>query len=303
MRVLVTGATGFVGRRVCEVLDAAGHEVLGLSRDADAARRKVSQLRRAFSWNPTAGPPPEEALAESEAVVHLAGESVAGRWNQRTRRAIRDSRVLGTRHLVTALHDPRPRPRVLVSASAIGYYGDRGEEELREDSAPGHDFLAEVCQGWEAEAARATASEVRVVRLRIGVVLGPGGGALEAMLPPFKVGAGGPLGSGRQYWSWIHRDDVAGVVRLALENGDLQGAYNVTAPEPVPQREFAKVLGKVLGRPAFLPTPALALKIVLGGFSSELLASKRVLPHRLRDLGYEFRYPELEAALRQSLGR
>ncbi|MFQ5744185.1 MAG: TIGR01777 family oxidoreductase [Acidobacteriota bacterium] len=301
MRILISGATGFVGRRLCEVLGEAGNELTALSRHPEAAKRAVPQLTNAFLWSATDSPPPGESLAGVDAIVHLAGESVVGRWTARKTRAIRDSRVLGTRRLVDALAATQSPPRVLVAASAIGYYGDRGDEILKEDSPPGTDFLAQVCQGWEAEAARAGELGVRVVSLRIGVVLGPGGGALQAMLPPFRMGVGGPLGSGRQWWSWVQRDDLVGMIRFALDHQELTGPYNATSPEPMRQKDFGKVLGRVLHRPAFMPTPATALKILLGGFSSELLSSKRVLPSRMQQTGYEFRFPRLEPALSEAL--
>jgi hypothetical protein len=215
--------------------------------------------------------------------------------------AIRESREIGTRHLVESIAAADSRPQVLVSASAIGYYGDRGDEELVEQSEPGDDFLAQVCQAWEEEAQKVEELDVRLVRLRIGVVVGAGGGALEAMLPPFKMGIGGPMGSGRQWWSWVHRDDLVAMIKRALEDSSMTGVYNATSPQPLRQKEFGKALGKVLHRPAFMPTPAFALKLILGGFSTELLSSKRVLPARLQESGFDFLYAELEAALDEAL--
>ena len=302
MRVLITGVTGFIGSRLAETLTQAGHEVWGLSRNPDTARQKVPQLTEAFAWNPVAQQPPRGALADVDAVVHLAGEIVAGRWTAKKKQRIEDSRVIGTRNLVKSF-EATSRPKVLVSSSAIGYYGDRGDTELDEGSRSRHDFLSDVCQAWEKEANRAEEPSTRVVIVRTGIVLGPGGGALKAMLPPFKMGVGGPMGSGKQWWSWIHRDDLVGIMQFAIENPDTHGVYNGTAPNSVRQKEFAKVLGKVLRRPAFMPTPGIALKLLLGGFSTELLSSKRVLPQRLLEQGFEFRYPELEDALREALGK
>ncbi|MEM2493674.1 MAG: TIGR01777 family oxidoreductase [Nitrososphaerota archaeon] len=296
MKILITGATGFLGRRVCEVLSQAGHTLTAISRDPQRAKQRVPALTEAFRWDALG-----EALKGCDAIVHLAGETVAGRWTNAKKKAIRDSRVVSTRNLVNALAPLSARPRVLISASAIGYYGDRGEEALTEDSSPGSDFLAQVCRDWESEAARAESFGIRVVRLRIGLVLGPGGGALQAMLPLFKLGLGGPMGSGNQFWSWVHRDDVAGAIAFALEREDLRGPINVTAPQPVRQREFARALGRVLRRPAILPAPAFALKIALGEFASELLSSKKVLPQRLQQVGYRFRFAELESALQEIL--
>jgi hypothetical protein len=302
MRVLISGVTGFIGTPLAEVLDASGHEVWGLSRDPDAARKKVPQLADAFAWNPVAQQPAAAALAGVNAVVHLAGESVAGRWTERKQQRIQDSRIIGTRNLVKAFETPS-RPAVLVSSSAIGYYGERGDTELTEEHRPGNDFLANVCQKWEHEAERAENLGVRVVRVRTGIVLAPGGGALQAMLPPFKMGVGGPMGSGRQWWSWIHRHDLVAIMQRAVQDESMQGVYNGTAPTPMRQKEFGKVLGKVLRRPAFMPTPAFALKLLLGGFSTELLSSKRVLPERLEQAGFQFRHPDLEGALRAALSR
>lgn len=302
MRVLISGVTGFIGARLAETLATAGHEIWGLSRDPDKARKQVPQLAEAFAWNPVTQQPPRGAFADVDAVVHLAGETVSGRWNAKKMQRIEDSRVVGTRNLVKAFEIPN-RPPVLVSSSAIGYYGDRGDTELTEDLKPGRDFLGTVSQKWEAEAERAERLGVRVVIVRTGIVLAPGGGALAAMLPPFKMGAGGPMGSGAQWWSWIHRDDLVAILQRAIEEDTMHGAYNATAPSPMRQKEFARVLGSVLHRPAFMPTPAFALKLALGGFSTELLSSKRVLPKRLQQQGFEFQYPELEGALRAALGR
>ena len=301
MNVLVTGATGFIGSRLCEALVADGHEPVALSRNPEGAQRRVSALADAHAWSPMDGPPPLEAFDGVDAVVHLAGESVSGRWTVDKKRAIRESRVQGTRHLVDALEQLETKPKVLVSASAVGLYGDRGDAELTETAEPGSDFLAQVCVDWEGEAQRAEALGVRVVNPRIGIVLGPNGGALQAMLTPFKLGVGGPLGSGQQWWPWVHRADVVGIIRHAIEHDDLQGPVNATAPSPTRQRDFAKALGRVMGRPAFMPAPAFALKLLLGEFSQELLGSQRVLPERAQAAGYAFQYPELEPALRAIL--
>ena len=302
MRVLITGVTGFIGRRLSEVLSEAGQEVWGLSRNPDKARREVPTLADVFAWNPMAQQPPGNSLQDVEAVVHLAGEPVTGRWTKKKKQRIQDTRVIGTRNLVKAL-EAMGRPPVLVSSSAIGFYGKRGNSELTEEEGPGRDFLAKVCHAWEAEAQKAGGLGMRVVILRTGIVLAPGGGALQSMLPAAKMGLGGPLGSGEQWWSWIHRDDLVNMIRTAIENSDLDGSYNATAPQPLRQKEFAKVLGKVLGRPSFMPMPALVLEIILGGFASELLSSKRVVPRRFEQAGFEFTYPELEGALREALGK
>jgi uncharacterized protein (TIGR01777 family) len=301
MNILITGATGFVGRRLCEMLHQAGHTVRALSRDSVAAKQRVPHLKEVFPWNPLQELPPLRAFEGCDAVINLAGESIAGRWTAPKKQLIRDSRVLGTKNLVNALAQLSSRPKVLISASAIGYYGDRGEETLTEDAAPGSDFLAQVCRDWENEALKAESLGMRVVRLRIGLVLGRGGGTLQALLPLFRVGLGGPLGSGRQWWSWIHRDDLCRLIVQILANESISGPVNATAPQPVRQKEFAQVLGRVLRRPAFLPTPAFALKIALGEFADGILASQRALPRRAQEMGYRFQFEELEGALREIL--
>ena len=301
MKILITGATGFVGRRLCEVLHNAGHTLIALSRNSVAAKQRVPSLKEVFPWNPLQELPPLQAFEGCDAVINLAGESIAGRWTAAKKQMIRDSRVLGTRYLVEALSKLDVRPKALISASAIGYYGDRGEETLTEEAAPGSDFLAQVCRDWENEALKAESLGMRVVRLRIGLVLGREGGTLPALLPLFRVGLGGPLGSGRQWWSWIHRDDLCQLIVQILANDSISGPVNATAPQPVRQREFARVLGRLLKRPAFLPAPAFALKIALGEFAEGILASQRVLPRRAQEMGYRFRFEELEGALREIL--
>jgi uncharacterized protein (TIGR01777 family) len=297
-RVLVTGATGFVGAHLVAALAERGDRVAVLSRDPSRARRA---LPRASDFVDRASP---ETLAKLDAVVNLAGEPVAGRWTADKKRAIEASRVEGTKKLVAAMAamPAGERPRVLVSASAIGYYGDRGEAILDETSPAGDDFLARVCVGWEEAAGAARALGVRVVTLRIGLVMGRGGGALEAMRPLFAVGLGGPLGSGTQWWPWVHIDDVIGLALFALDGQDLDGPLDVTAPTPVRQREHARALGRAMHRPALLPAPAFALKTILGDFSVELLASRRVIPKRATELGYAFRYTDLDAALVEAAG-
>ncbi len=273
MKITLTGASGFIGRAVTGRLQAAGHEIEPLR------TRETVQV------------PP------CDAVVHLAGEPVAQRWTDEAKRRIRDSRVEGTRRLVESLGRLSPPPAVLVCASAIGIYGSRGDEILTENSPPGSGFLAEVCVAWEREAQRAGALGVRVVSPRIGVVLGRGGGALERMLPIFRRGAGGHLGSGRQWMSWIHLDDLAALIEFALSNSGLRGPVNATAPRPVTNIEFTHSLGAALHRPALLPAPAFALRLKFGEMASILLDSQRVVPEAIQAAGFQFRYPELDPAL------
>ncbi len=302
MRILITGVTGFIGSRLTETLASNNHEVWGLSRNPNKAKQRVPQLTEVFAWDPVADQPTADAFTDVNAVVHLAGEAVSGRWTKKKKQRIQDSRVIGTRNLVKAL-EQTGETTVLVSSSAIGYYGDHGNSELTEDHPSGRDFLSETCRSWEAEANNAITHGVRVVVIRTGIVLADGGGALANMLLPFKMGVGGPMGSGKQWWSWIHRDDLVAICLRAISDNEMAGVYNGTAPHPMQQRDFSTVLGKVLHRPAFLPTPAFALKLALGGFSTELLGSKKIIPKRLQEAGFEFQSPELDTALRQALGR
>jgi len=296
MKILFTGATGFLGRAITERLAADGHTLVALARRPERAQASLPRLARAYAWRADA-PPPAEAFAGVTAIVNLAGETIAGRWTAAKLGAIRGSRVEGTRALVTGLATLAERPRVLISASATGYYGDRGEETLTEDAPAGGGFLAEVCRDWEQEAARATAFGLRVARLRFGLVLGPGGGALAPMLPLYRAGLGGPLGSGRQWWPWVSLPDVVGLIAHLL-TAETAGPVNAVAPAAVRQRDFARALGRVLRRPALLPAPAWGLRIGLGRFASELLASRRVVPQAALGSGYRFVHAELDAALR-----
>jgi hypothetical protein len=301
VRVLVTGATGFIGKALCDSLRAGGHAVVALSRDPDRARRSVPSLSQAFEWNLMREPAPQQAFDGVDSIVHLAGERVVGLWTAAKRQEIVQSRVVGVRNLLQGVAAVSERPKQLIGASAVGYYGDRGEETLDETSAPGQGFLCDTCLAWETETRRAEDLGLRVTSLRIGVVLESSGGALGAMLLPFKLGLGGPLGDGRQWWSWIHRDDLIGLILFCLERPGPPATLNATAPEPVRQGDFAKTLGRVLHRPAMLPAPAFAIRLLLGGFAAELLFSKRVLPRAALDAGYRFAHPDLEAALRDAV--
>lgn len=299
MRVAISGATGLVGRQLCAALTARGDEVVVLTRDPSREHGLPAVATRAFPPGEGAEVP-VELFDDVEACVHLAGEPVKGRWTAAKKQAIRDSRLLGTRALVEAIGAARARgagPRVLVSASAIGWYGERGDELLSEGEPPGEDFLAEVCQGWEAAALRAEAHGLRVACLRFGLVLAREGGALAEMKLPFSLGLGGTLGSGKQWWSWIHIDDLIGLILAALDGSAWEGPINACAPAPVRQASFAQALGRALHRPAWLPAPKFALRLVLGEFSCELLTSKRVVPAFAEAQGFCFSYSELEPAL------
>jgi hypothetical protein len=305
MRVLITGATGTIGLSLADALRARGDQVVALSRDPERGQRVLGDGVEVHAWaQPTEQPPPPEALAGVEAVVHLLGEPVAQRWTDEAKDRIRDSRLLGTRSLVAALKavPDEARPRVLVSQSATGYYGPRGQHELDEHASAGDDFLAQVVVAWEHEA-QAAASIMRVACTRTGVVLSRSGGALAKMLPFFKLGIGGPVAGGRQYVPWIHLDDVTGALIRCVDDVGAEGAVNVTAPNPVTNAELSRALGRALGRPAVLPVPGMAVKLLYGEMAEVVTSGQRVVPARLRELGYEFRQPELEPALRDVLGR
>jgi uncharacterized protein (TIGR01777 family) len=276
-----------------KLLAARGHRLHVLSRHAGTNLPAGVQLS---VWDPLLGPAPEDALLDADAVLHLAGEPVAQRWTAAAKQRIRDSRVVGTSHLVAALADCSPRPATLVCASAIGYYGSRGDELLSEDSAPGTGFLADVCVGWEREAAKAEALGMRVTRIRTGVVLDPRGGALKPMLAPFRFGLGGPLGGGRQWMSWIHASDLAEMFRFALEN-PAPPVLNGVAPGSVTNAEFTRALATALHRPAFLPVPKLALRMLFGEMADMLLSSQRVAPVAAEAAGFQFQHPQLAEAL------
>ena len=298
MRVAITGSSGLIGSALVPSLAGGGRQVFRLVRG-------VVPGANCIRWDPSTGVRDGALLEGLDAVVHLAGENIAGgRWTARRKAEIRRSRVGGTARLAEALARLARRPKVLAVASAIGFYGDRGAETLTEESPGGNDFLAQVCREWEAAAGPAAQAEIRVVNLRFGIVLSPAGGALQKMLLPFKFGAGGRVGSGRQYWSWIALDDVVGAIQHALATEALAGPVNVVAPAAVSNAEFTRVLGRVLRRPAIAPLPAFAARLAFGEMADALLlASARVVPRRLQETGYSFRYPELEGALRHLLGR
>ena len=299
--ILIGGASGFIGSRLARELRRDGHRVVRL------VRPSASAADGSVHWTPEAGRIDRDALARArpDVVITLAGEPIAQRWTRRTRERIRDSRVNGTTALAAALADLAALPSVFVSGSAIGYYGaHRGDELLDEDSAPGSDFLARTAQEWEGATAAAAAAGIRVVTLRTGIVLGRAGGALARLLPPFRWGVGGRIGSGRQWMSWISLEDTVRAIRFAMETSAVRGAVNLVAPEPVRNAEFTGTLARVLRRPAFLPVPAAALKLVFGSMATNtILADQRGAPKRLAGAGFEFRHPRLEDALRFELTR
>ncbi len=358
MRVTVTGATGLIGAKLVSELRRDGVEVTVLSRDPQRATARLEERStaqgggtlHAVAWDPLREAAPTDALEGRDAVIHLAGENVAQRWSATAKRAIRDSRVLGTRNLVAGLRacsaepsrsagEPTPpaseppqlgaqpagpasepprlgaqppgpasertggyRPPVLVSASAVGYYGARGEEPLDEEAPAGSGFLAQVCAAWEAEARAAGELGMRTAQVRIGVVLDSDGGALEKMLPPFRLGLGGPVAGGHQFVSWVHPADIFGIMRAALSDARWSGPVNATAPEPVTNRELSRALGHALRRPALLPVPGLALRALYGEMAQVVTSGARVLPAKPLMLGYEFRHPHLDEALSAALG-
>lgn len=298
MKVAVTGASGLIGSALVASLATRGHKVLRLVRRAPLGGDEAR-------WDPAAGEIDRTALEGVDSVVNLAGENIAeGRWNTAKKARLRDSRVKATRLLAETLAALKRKPGVLVCASALGYYGDRGDEVMRESSPPAADFLGLLCQEWEAASAPASAAGIRVVHLRMGIVMSPAGGALGKMLLPFKMGAGGRVGSGRQYMSWIAIDDALGAIHHALVSAELRGPVNAVAPEPVTNEEFTKTLGRVLRRPTIAAMPAFAARLAFGEMADALLlASTRVSSERLIASGYAFRYPRLESALRHVLRR
>lgn len=297
MNFVLTGATGFIGTRLIRRLLARGHFVsIFTRRIQEREDRNVGQ----FFWNMTA-PPPAEPFRDVDAVIHLAGEPIAQRWTEEVRRKIVDSRVKTTRFLVDGLASLSRRPKVLVSASAIGYYGDRADEVLTEQSPPGSGFLPETCIAWEREALRAEQLGIRVVSPRFGVALGKEGGALKKMLPPFRLGVGGRLGDGKQWMSWIHVEDLVSLLLWAAETESPSGAINAVAPNPVTNSEFTQTLAKALHRPAILPVPAFALKALYGDMAEVVLGSQRVVPKRAAQLGFDWRFRDLHGTLSQTL--
>jgi uncharacterized protein (TIGR01777 family) len=288
MRITITGASGLIGSRLVKKLEQRGDE--------------VTKLSRKTNWNPQREPAPAELLEGRDAIVHLAGENVAQRWTDESRKAIRASREIGTRHLVEGIALTHQKPKALISSSAVGYYGPHGDERLDEDAPPGSDFLAEVCVVWEREAEQAEQLGLRVVRVRTGVVLDAGGGALSKMLLPFKLGGGGPVAGGQQYMPWIHVDDLVGIYLAAIDDAGWSGAVNATAPEPVTNKTFSKALGRALHRPAVAPIPGAAIRLLYGDMAEIVTTGQRVVPRRTLELGYRFQHPDLDEALQTAVG-
>jgi uncharacterized protein (TIGR01777 family) len=299
MKVLVTGGTGFVGSDLTRRLVSEGHRVTVLTRGGrDGSSPEANP--RFLKGDPTKEGPWQEAVADHQVLVNLAGTSIFGRWNDEYKRSLRESRLLTTRHLVEAI--PSGAELLLLSASGAGYYGFHGDEELDESAGPGRDFLATLAADWEAEALKAGERGARVVITRFGIVLGRGGGALRQMITPFKWFVGGPLGDGLQWLSWIHVEDLVAAILHLLALPEASGPYNLTSPYPVRNRDFSKELGRVLGRPSWLPAPGFMMRLVLGEFGSVILKGQRVLPRRLLESGFSFRYPRVDQALRDLLG-
>jgi hypothetical protein len=302
-RIVVTGATGGIGKALSFALRERGDQVVALSRDEEHARKVLGEGIEVASWSDPAGSPaPVRALAGAHAVVHLLGEPVAQRWSEEAKRRIRDSRILSTRQLVAAISglEEAERPAVLVSQSATGYYGPQDDRELDEEAPAGEDFLARVVTAWEAEA-QAAEPLMRVIRTRTGVVLSPSGGALAQMLPFFRLGLGGPVAGGRQYVPWIHLDDLVAALSFVIDQQTAAGPVNLTAPNPVTNAQLSRALGRALRRPAILPVPGLALKVLYGEMAQIVTTGQRVIPRRLEQLGFGFGHPEIEPALRDVL--
>jgi uncharacterized protein (TIGR01777 family) len=304
MRVAITGATGLVGRHLTRRLVDRGDEVVAFTRDPDRAAKGFPDGVECVRWITDSPGMIVEALSTADAVVNLAGEPVLGRrWNRKVKESIRTSRVEGTRTLVGAIAAAAPQPTVLVSASAVGYYGPRDDEEIDEDADPGHDFLAQVAVDWETQARKAEPLGLRVAIARIGIVLSPEGGALKKMAAPFRFYLGGRVGNGRQGFPWIHLSDLTGIILHAIDDERVAGPLNACAPEPPSNREFCRALGKAMNRPSWLPAPGFGLRLMMGEVAGMLTRGQRAVPRRTMELGYEFEFPELSAALNDLLSK
>ncbi|HAC63359.1 MAG TPA: TIGR01777 family protein [Cyanothece sp. UBA12306] len=300
MKIAITGATGFVGSRLGEKLATEGHQLLILTRNPQKAQR----IYRASAfpnleivvYQPTKSGDWQKVISGCDGVVNLAGEPIAERWTPEHKKAILESRQLGTRKIVEAICQAKIKPSVLINASAVGYYGTSETKIFEENSLPGDDFLAEVCQAWEAEAKQVEEANTRLVILRIGIVLG-NGGALAKMIPPFKLFAGGPLGNGRQWFSWIHREDLVNLISESLQRQDMKGTFNATSPNPVRMAKLCQTLGEIMHRPSWLPVPDFALEVLLGESAKVVLEGQQVLPHKTESVGFKYKYPRLKEAL------
>ena len=311
MRIIITGGTGLIGQELTANLTADGHDVIILTRDpAKVTRDSVPKNARAEKWDARTAQGWGHLADGADAIVNLAGESIAGdtlpailfkRWSTDYKRAIKDSRLHVGQAVVEAIRAAKQKPKVLIQSSAVGYYGSRGDEELTEASGPGDDFTAKVCQAWEASTAEVEAMGVRRAIIRTGVVLDPAGGSLPVIILPFKFFAGGPLGNGRQWFPWIHIEDEVDAIRFLIENPNASGVFNLCAPFPVRNAEFSQLVGKIMGRPAFMPAPAFAMRLVLGEKAVVVLGSQRQLPRHLQQLGFQFKYPKAEEALKDLL--
>ena len=302
MRVLVSGASGLIGSSVADALLARGDEVVGLSRDPERAR-ETNPTVTWHAWSPADERPPEAAFEGVDAVVNLVGEEINQRLTEAAKKRIRDSRVRATKNLVDGMLAAEPTPGTLISGSAIGYYGDRGEAIVDESAPPAEGFLPQVVVEWEREATAAERAGVRVVIVRTSLVLDPGGGLLKALLLPFRLGVGGPLAGGEQYMPWIHRDDEVRLLLWALDNPEVSGPINASSPNPVTNREFSRALGAALGRPSFVRAPRFAIAALRGEeLAAQVTGSYRVIPRRASDLGFEFRFTEIDAALSDLVG-
>jgi uncharacterized protein (TIGR01777 family) len=302
MKILITGGTGFVGTQLTSRFIQDGHDVTILSRSA----KRLGEVPRGISYlqgDPTQKGPWQEAVKNHDAVINLAGASIFAKWTEEQKRAIRESRVSTTRNIVEGIPSPFPRQFTLLSTSAVGYYGFRGDEELVEDSPPGNDFLARIAVDWEGEALKAKDKGARVVITRFGIVLGEKGGALSQMILLFKKYVGGPIGSGRQWFSWVHIKDLAEAFAFLIKHPEISGPVNVCSPNPVRNKDLAKALGKVLHRPSFMPAPGFMVKLVLGEFGSVILEGQRVIPRRLLENGFTFQYPDIERTLQGIVGQ
>ena len=302
MKIAITGATGLVGSRLVEKLNREGHQILVLTRNSDKAQKLFPASTFAnleiVQYIPTESGSWQKSISGCDAVVNLAGEPIAERWNPQQKQAIMESRQIGTRKIVEAIANAESKPQVLVSGSAVGYYGTSETATFAENSPAGNDFLAQVCQNWEAEAQKVTELGVRLVILRIGIVLA-NGGALGKMIGPFKMFAGGPIGSGKQWFSWIHRDDLVNLICQGIQNSNMSGAYNATAPNPVRMNQLCQTLGEVMNRPSWLPVPDFVLEILLGDGAIVVLEGQQVIPQKTQSIGFNYQYGELKPALKE----